>query len=235
MLSTSAGIVEAKDGDFGKVDTFLLNGILNGIGRRGGKASNEAIVQKILCHDKIRHIGTDWINKKRREAEVTRRRVLKSYACRFRARIGQSPLHRYQTSLYGSFRNTKLKVPLDSLLHSEVEDELGEPHDLAEHLLLDSQAEVLQLEPRVLTMHDEVNEDSHVGDSDDEEDSNYETETSEVSVELTSDEEQPKQDSLDPWEAKEMRIVYARDTEIKMKKQVEEECTAVERLHQTVC
>ena len=45
-LMLSAGIVEAKDGDFGKVDTFLLNGILNRIGRRGGNASNEAIVQK---------------------------------------------------------------------------------------------------------------------------------------------------------------------------------------------
>ena len=114
-LMLSAGI-----GDFGKVDTFLLNGILNGIGRRGGKASNEAIVQKILCHDKIRHIGTDWINKKRREAEVTRRRVLKSYACRFRARIGQSPLHRYQTSIYGSFRNTILKVPLEIIIRFTV-------------------------------------------------------------------------------------------------------------------
>ena len=66
-------------------------------------------------------------------------------------------------------------------------------------------------------MHDEVNEDSHVGDSDDEEDSNYETETSEVSVELTSDEEQPKQDSLNPWEVKEMHIVNARDTREKLK------------------
>ena len=49
----NAGIVTAKDGDFDKVDNFLLNGVLNAVGRPGGKASNEKIVSKILCHDKI--------------------------------------------------------------------------------------------------------------------------------------------------------------------------------------
>ena len=81
----NVGIVTAKDGDFEKVDIFLLNGVLNAVGRPGGKASNKRIESKILCHDKTPHIGTEWINKQRREAELSRKRVLKAYACRFRS------------------------------------------------------------------------------------------------------------------------------------------------------
>ena len=49
----TAGIVTAMEGNFEKVDNFLLDGVLNGIGRQGGKQKASHVIQKILCHNTI--------------------------------------------------------------------------------------------------------------------------------------------------------------------------------------
>ena len=155
----NAGIVTAKDGDFDKVDNFLLNGVLNAVGRPGGKASNEKIVSKILCHDKIRHIGTEWINKQRREAELSRKRVLKAYACRFRSRIGQSPLARYQRSMYGFLRSPTLEARLNAEVGVATDVQIMEEH--MGNDVVTPGGEVVEGVPESLKVVGENNEDAH--------------------------------------------------------------------------
>ena len=58
--------------------------------------------------------------------------------------------------------------------------------------------------------------------TEDENDSDFDGESTEN--ESNDDEPEMNYTSLDPWEVKEMRSVYSYDTEIKMKKQVEEDC-----------
>ena len=235
----NAGVVATFDEDFDQVDEFLLTGVLNAVGRSGGKASKENIVKKILCRDEIRNVGTDWINKERKKVELSRKRVLQAYACRFRARIGNSPLARFQRSMFGVLRSPKGKVTMERV---DINNILGEgdgqnaeqtemeSDDMTPQLIVDEfgdfedQSTATDAQQKETPVSGEHRKEQNVllKWTEDENDSDFDGESTEN--ESNDDEPEMNYTSLDPWEVKEMRSVYSRDTEIKMKKQVEEDC-----------
>ena len=152
--------------------------------------------------------------------------MLKAYACRFRSRIGQSPLARYQRSMYGFLRSPTLEARLNAEVGVATDVQIMEEH--MGNDVVTPGGEVVEGVPESLAIVGENNEDAQLEDgSDAEEDSAYESVSMEGDGESSTDEDETKQESSDAWKVKDMRLVYARDTEIKMKKAVVEECKSM--------